>query len=616
MDVKKLSFAVDAGQIDIKPLLKKEFLELTMRAISTANPNRNKSWITRESMEASLDTFKNKPILGYFENGDFVSHNGEWKEDPETDLDYWDTLTGKGERPLGLIRSEDEVKIVDDEKTGLSWIVLTCALWTQYGYKQVKRLLQDAKRAKKQGGPTKNISVEVDITDYEMLPNGVMKINAFNLVGITILGSRNGVKVEPGIADAELSVVDIMGTDLYERQMKSLRLAYEKLDGSENKKEDFSKMEEKVQENSALTEPTEPAKTETEGTALEEGSQESAHFEENHADETSEPEEQHENEESSSAEPTEGQPEHFEENGEGKPEEGEGQQESEHCEEKNDGEEDEDDDEDDEEGEGEGEEKKPEHEAEEGVCPECGQNPCVCEHKDAEQESVHENEEVSQDVVRDVNWLISNCSWNIDDLKCAIGYYEANENIQGREYILPVLRRLLAQAIANEKELAELMGKVAEDITPEEIQMQEQLCDHCDCKAEFAAYNELLAKFNDVNAECSTLKQEKADKEAAEKHAQFVKDAKVMIANAKFGAEVSASFEKACEDGTIASLDDLKTQIGIKLYEITSATEAPKETTSFDAPVSTPNTSAFTEESGSNKKKSKWEALKEYTQKD
>lgn len=99
MEIKKVSFEVDASQIDIKPLLKKEFLELTMRPISTANPNRNNSWFTRESLEASIDSFKNKPILGYFENGDFVSHNGEWKEDPETDLDYWDTISGKGERP-------------------------------------------------------------------------------------------------------------------------------------------------------------------------------------------------------------------------------------------------------------------------------------------------------------------------------------------------------------------------------------------------------------------------------------------------------------------------------------------------------------------------------------
>lgn len=78
MEIRKATFDVGIDQIDIKPLFQKEFLELRMKAISTANPNRNGSWFTEESLVASLDSFRNKPILGYFENGDFVSHNGEW----------------------------------------------------------------------------------------------------------------------------------------------------------------------------------------------------------------------------------------------------------------------------------------------------------------------------------------------------------------------------------------------------------------------------------------------------------------------------------------------------------------------------------------------------------
>lgn len=586
MDVKKVVFEADVDQIDIRPLLKKEFLELTMRAISTANPNRNNSWFTRESLVASIGSFKNKPILGYFENGDFVSHNGQWKEDPETKMEYWDTVETKGERPIGMIRSEDEVKVVDDAKTGLSWAVLTCALWTQYNYKQVKRLLKDAKKAKSQGGPTKNISVEVDITDWEMLENGVMKINAFNLVGITILGSRNGVKVEPGIEDAELSVVDIMGTALYEKQMQNLRLAYEKLDGSENKKEDFSKMDENIQENSTLVEETtttpEATVTETvveEQAAVEEkfeanegSSQEEAHFEENHEDETSEPENNTEKDQS--------------------------------VRQVNEDNHDDDDDEED---------------HDEDICPECGKNPCICEHQ--EQEEVHENEEVNQEIIRDLAWLIDKCSWNIEDFGYAIGYYEAHEEIQGRDYILPVLRRLQAQAVANQQELAELMGKAAEEISPEEIQFQEDLCNHCDCKAEFNAYNELLCKYNDLVKECDALKEEKCaleckfeEIEKAKAHAAFIADAKAIINNAKLTEELAVAFEKSCDEGTITSLDELKTQIGLKLYEIKAAeenVETIKETVSFDAPINTPDTKTFIEEN--NKvKKTKWEALHEY----
>lgn len=238
----KMFLEVDATQLQLKKLVKQDFLELSMKAISSANPNKNNSWFTRESMERSIGSFVDKPILGYFENGDFVSHNGDWQHDSETGEDYWDTLGQKGERILGLIRQSDEVKIVEDEN-GLSWVTFTCALWTQYCFKQVKRLIKDAIKAQQNGGSTKNISVEVDITDYEILDNGVMKINAFNLIGVTILGTRNGVKVEPGIENAELSVIDIMGHDLYSAQEKSVRLAYEKeLDGSTEQKEDSQVM--------------------------------------------------------------------------------------------------------------------------------------------------------------------------------------------------------------------------------------------------------------------------------------------------------------------------------------------------------------------------------------
>ena len=81
---RKLCFDINTDNIKIKKLLKRDFLELSMKVISDANPNNNGSWFTVESMQKALPTFKNKPILGYFNNGDFVSHNGEWKKDTGT----------------------------------------------------------------------------------------------------------------------------------------------------------------------------------------------------------------------------------------------------------------------------------------------------------------------------------------------------------------------------------------------------------------------------------------------------------------------------------------------------------------------------------------------------
>jgi len=563
VESKKLYFDVDATQIDIKSILKKEFLELRMKAISTANPNRNNSWFTKESLLASKDSFKNKPILGYWENGDFVSHNGEWKEDPDTNIDYWDTTdVRKGERPIGFIRESDEVEVVDDPDTGLSWIVLSCALWTQYNYKQVKRLLQDAKKAKQNGGPTKNVSVEVDITDYEDLPNGVMKINAFNLVGITILGSRNGVKVEPGIAGAELSVVDIMGTALYEKQMQSLRLAYEKLDGSENsKKEEVSEMvleneqsvvegqnTDSTQANFENTNQNSEASTGPVDNSITVGDSIVATTVENKITGS-----------------TEGENHQQFENGEGN------------------------------------------------------------------QETVHQNNE-NQEEISDINWLVDRISGFAGTLECCLNYYVGCADcLDGSDYIIPVLKRILGQTVDNEKELIGLMAKIAEGLKPEEKELAIALSENYDCKAQYEKCVELEAKCEELTKECEELTASKealeskfAEIEKAEAHKNFMAEAKVIINNAKLTDEIALSFEKECEEGNIASIEDLKKSIGLKLYELAAATPAekpaegqkePEAPASFEAPVNAPSTNDFVEEEKKGKKKDKWETLKEYNRK-
>ena len=263
--MKKLFLEADPNQVEIKKLLGKDFLELSMKTVSSANPNRNGSWFTKEAQEKALASYDDKPILAYFENGDFVSHNGEWKNDPGTGMDFWDTLGNKGERPIGTIRGKDRKEVVYDEATGLYWTEITCALWTQYSYRQVKRLIEDAQKAAENGGPTKNISVEVDITDYEELPNGVLKINDYVLQGITILGSRNGKKVEPGIAGAQLTVLDVISSELYARQSHALMQAYEALDAAlQNKEENTMNMDKDGNPIVSTTAPTEPEATKTE----------------------------------------------------------------------------------------------------------------------------------------------------------------------------------------------------------------------------------------------------------------------------------------------------------------------------------------------------------------
>jgi len=96
-------------------------------------------------------------------------------------------------------------------------------LWTQYGFRQIKRLLKDKH---------KKVSVEVDVLEYHMDDHGIKHIDKFNLIGITILGSRNGQPVKEGINNAHLSVLAQIKDDdpIYNKQREALCFAYQKLD--------------------------------------------------------------------------------------------------------------------------------------------------------------------------------------------------------------------------------------------------------------------------------------------------------------------------------------------------------------------------------------------------
>lgn len=221
-------FELNSDQIRVRDILgKKHFLEIEIFAISDENPNRNKSHFTLEAMKDGLESFKNKPILGFFNKGDFVSHQGRANYDPEYDLEYWDN--SDGEQILGFIRDEDQIEIV--ERNGLDWIRCTAMICTRYNYKQVKRLLKDK---------SKKISVEIDIVDQEKV-NDITQINKFELLGITILGSRNGVAVREGMEGAHLSILDLIESDRYNGQQQALMFEYSQLENNSKEEDNLAK---------------------------------------------------------------------------------------------------------------------------------------------------------------------------------------------------------------------------------------------------------------------------------------------------------------------------------------------------------------------------------------
>lgn len=215
-----LQFDLSAKQIKYRDILNKEFIELEIYAISDINPNRNKSHFTLESMEKALPNVKNKPIVGFFENGDFTTHEGKADYDFETQKEFWNTE--KGERILGWVRESDPVEIVEEK--GLHWLKFRCVLCTTYCYKQVLRLLKDKK---------KKVSVEITVHNSETV-NNIEQIYDFSLNGVTILGSKNGKAVLEGIPGAHLSVLERMDEENFEKQKEMLTFAYQQLESADS----------------------------------------------------------------------------------------------------------------------------------------------------------------------------------------------------------------------------------------------------------------------------------------------------------------------------------------------------------------------------------------------
>lgn len=220
-----MRFDLSPKQIKFKDVLNKEFIELEIYAISDADPNRNGSHFTLESMKKAVEngSIKNKPIVGFFKNGDFTTHEGVADYDIELQKEFWNTE--RGERILGWVRESDPVELV--ERDGLHWIKFRCVLCTTYCYAQVKRLLKDRR---------KKVSVEITVHESVKRDDGVVDLIDWTLNGTTILGNKNGKEVLEGIPGAHLSILENLDTGALMAQKTALSFAYEKAFGADEDK--------------------------------------------------------------------------------------------------------------------------------------------------------------------------------------------------------------------------------------------------------------------------------------------------------------------------------------------------------------------------------------------
>ena len=187
-------------------------------------------------MEKSKKSLYNKPILGFFNTtiNDFEEHNGRDAYDQELEQEYWDCNGQRDEKILGLIRESDAVEIVKVNEC--NWIKLTCAIWTQYSYRQVKRLLKSK---------TKKVSVEIEVVDWHYDKDKILIIDEFIVTGITILGD----KIKEGIPGACLNILDLIGSEKFSKKVKCLSFAYDKSVNGEKQKKENEDIEENDESN-------------------------------------------------------------------------------------------------------------------------------------------------------------------------------------------------------------------------------------------------------------------------------------------------------------------------------------------------------------------------------
>ena len=191
------------------------FLRGKIWAISEGG-NRNKCYFTFESIENSIPTVYNKPVLACYDKSQegFKAHNDNGiKYDDETDEYFVDFdqnfMDGVVEKPIGLIPSDSIVKIEKD-KDGVNWLTFDVLIWTKYNYKATK-LLKKLKREK--------VSVEITISDYED-NEGIRVIKDFTFDGVTIIG------VTEGIEGAHIKVADYAQSDKFNNFQEAFMFAY------------------------------------------------------------------------------------------------------------------------------------------------------------------------------------------------------------------------------------------------------------------------------------------------------------------------------------------------------------------------------------------------------
>lgn len=182
----QIAFEQDDQQVGLTPVI--------LNACHTGK-NLNGSRISKETMEAALPSFRNRPILGYIWKDDdgvpqFDSHN--MHQDDDGNLIY-------DEQPIGHIRENSDVHLEYDEEKEQYRVIADGFIYDDYT--DAVTILKREEQC--------DVSVELSVLDLSYsAEEKVLDINKFVFTGVTILGKDEdtGDKVNPGMSGSNISI--------------------------------------------------------------------------------------------------------------------------------------------------------------------------------------------------------------------------------------------------------------------------------------------------------------------------------------------------------------------------------------------------------------------------
>ena len=167
--------------------------------------NENSSQISDEVMTNALDTFKNKPILGYiYKDGngeyEFAGHERhvELNDRGEKEVEY-------DEQIIGVVPESCNAQLVYDKDKGKNYVEVDGYLYGVYSH------AVDILERKANENETVNCSVELDLRSFSFnAKTHMITIDSFIFNGVTILGydKETGDKIDPGMDGANITLSD------------------------------------------------------------------------------------------------------------------------------------------------------------------------------------------------------------------------------------------------------------------------------------------------------------------------------------------------------------------------------------------------------------------------